>query len=102
MVGAAPVIRMIRALAIMGYGLEEVARETGISRVNLAEVRRGERQYVRFETARQIVAMYRKRWNRVSRHPQAQMIATRARSSGFHSPMHWHDIEKGTTEDDEY
>lgn len=37
-----------------------------------------------------------------SKDPRAAIIADRARKVGYHSPLHWVDIDKGTADDELY
>lgn len=100
LIGAAPIVRRLRALAVIGYGLGELSEMIGVNRGNLAEIRRGERRTVRVLTAKKVVDVYRRLWMDPSRDPQAAIVAHRARKAGYHSPLHWVDIDRGTSDND--
>lgn len=100
LIGAAPIVRRLRALAVIGYGLGELSEMLDMNRGNLAEIRRGERPTVRVATAKGIVGLYQKLHMDPSRHPQAAAIAHRARKAGYHSPLHWTNIDRGLSDDD--
>lgn len=100
LVGSAPIVRRLRALAVIGYSLIELSEMVGVNRGNLAEIRRGERRTVRVATAKKIVDAYRKLWMTPSRHPQASIVADKARKAGYRSPLDWHDIDRGVLDDD--
>lgn len=100
LIGAAPIVRRLRALAVIGYSLVELSEIMDVNRGNLAEIRRGERPTVRITTARKVVDAYRKLWMNPSAHPQAKLVAERARQMRYHSPLHWADIDKGIADDD--
>lgn len=102
LIGSAPIVRRLRALAVIGYGLGELSELIGANRSNLAEIRRGERRTVRVATAQKIVSAYRRLHMTPSKDPRAAIIADRARKVGYHSPLHWVDIDKGTADDELY
>ena len=99
-IGSAPIVRRLRALAVIGYGLGELSELMGLNRNNLAEIRRGERRTVHVTTARKVVTTYRKLWMSPSRDARAPVVSERARAAGYHSPLHWVDIDKGIADDD--
>lgn len=99
LIGAAPIVRRLRALAVIGYGLGELSQLLNANRSNLAEIRRGERRTVHIPTAEKIVELYRRIYLTPSGHPNARLIAERARAAGYLSPLHWADIDRGITEE---
>lgn len=99
-IGSAPIVRRLRALAVIGYGLGELSELMGLNRNNLAEIRRGERRTVHVTTARKVVATYQRLHMRPSRDHRAAEVADRARKAGYHSPLHWVDIDRGLTDDE--
>lgn len=102
LIGAAPIIRRLRALAVIGYGLVELSEIIGMNRGDLGEIRRGRRRSIRLTTAKKIVESYRKLQMTPSRHSQSVIVAERARRAGWHSPLHWADIDKGIADEGEY
>ena len=99
MVKATPISRRLQALSVIGYGLDEMASITGLSKSLLDVVRREAQATMTIENAQAIVDMYRKLYMTPSRSPSSARVRDAARRAGYRSPLEWANIDRGFLED---
>jgi hypothetical protein len=100
LVNSLPIQRRLQALAVIGYGVEEVGDMLDLHHGNLAVIRRGDKPTVQMATASKVANAYRRLWMTPSLHKNAAIISRRARALGYHSPLHWQDIDRGVQHED--
>lgn len=92
--------RRLRALLCLGYGMEELARRTGMNIKSVRWAIRGETRYVSRRNAAAVGAVFDQLWDKpVTEYPDkwAKASATRARReaarAGYHPPLAWDNID---------
>lgn len=92
-VSATGTLRRLRALAVMGWGVNALALITRLDNRNLGKIREGRSPTVTLSTARAVRDVYaRLSATRNSSHAGA-IARTRALNNGWHSPLAWHNID---------
>lgn len=101
MIGSAPIVRRLRALAMIGYGARQIAELADMNYITVGEIRRGERRRVHESTAKAVVEVYRRLHMTPSLDPGADTVRKWAVRMGYKSPLHWADIDRGIADEDE-
>lgn len=83
--------RRLQALAVLGHGLTEVSRESGLSISALAKLRAGQRRWTQAHTPGLVVRAYDALSMRPAETPRAALVAKSARSQGWLPPLAWDD-----------
>ncbi|MFD6097171.1 WhiB family transcriptional regulator [Nocardiopsis flavescens] len=81
--------RRLRAAALEGWGVEEIAEVLGLSSSTLASVRSGRRRYIVVDTAEQITQILPVLLEMTPAAARAQQVAQAARKSGWHPLEAW-------------
>ncbi|WP_300680709.1 hypothetical protein [Nocardioides sp.] len=97
LIGAEPSRRRLRALAVIGWGLDELANETGIAFSTIAMIRNSNER-VLAKTALAVADAY----TRLYRYPgPSAAAAAEARAKGWPGPLAWNDIDDLAEQPDE-
>lgn len=86
--------RRLQALAVLGYSLPAISRQSGVTDCALRAAIEGLRPHTRITTATRVARLYRQLATRPappSRH--SEKARNRAMARGWHGPMAWADID---------
>jgi lambda repressor-like predicted transcriptional regulator len=86
--------RRLQALAVLGYSLPEIARQSGVAERALRTVLEGLRPHTRITTASRVARLYRQLATRPAPPTRyAEKARNQAMAAGWHGPMAWADID---------